>query len=548
MNSVVQLRCSDILDAIAEKHLAAERLELAPNLSTLLDRAIARHADTLLWVSIDSGASLTYRAFGIGVTRCVAALHGLGVRHGTHVGIMLPSISALAVTWMALARLGAVMVPVNTRYTARELSHVLTEGNVALLIADHEFLPLLRRSADDPPLPLPTERIVLHGGSMPGFAGEWQSLCDSAGASPSLLAPEPDQLMTLQFTSGSTGMPKACMLTHRYWLTIGLARMQQGPPVQRMLIDMPFHYMGGQWRFLMALYLGATAFVARQPSLTRMLDRLLTHDIQFCSVAPALAKQPLEERRHGLHLSWVSTMDLPGHLHGPMEERLNDAPVREMYGTTETGASLAMPVAVSWMSGSGSCGLPAPFRQLKIVDENGAELPPGGTGELWIRGPGMMLGYYKHEAANADAFHDGWFRTGDLFRRDAGGFHTMLGRIKDVIRRSGENISASELEGMLCAMPEIAEAAAIPVPDATRGEEVKIFVALLPGLDAARVPPAHILDFCRRRLARFKLPRYIAYLPALPKTPSGKIAKHVLRPPGVDLRVGTFDTIEGVWR
>jgi crotonobetaine/carnitine-CoA ligase len=540
------VRRSAILDAIAAKHLAAERLSLAPDLGVLLDRAIEHNAGKLLWVSVDDGTSLTYRAFGIAVTRCVAALHRLGVQQGTHVGVMLPSIPALAVTWMALAKLGAVMVPVNTRYTAPELDYLMVEADVELLIIDRDYLPLLHRAADVSRLPLPIERIVVHGGSLLGCAGEWQALCDSADASPRLPASDLDRLMTLQFTSGSTGMPKACMLTHRYWITIGLIRQQQGPPVRRLLIDMPFHYMGGQWRFLLALYSGATAFVARQPSLSHMLDRLLAHDIHFCSVTPALAKQALDPGRRALGLVWAATMALPGHLHETIEEWLNGTPVRELYGTTETGAALAMPVAVDWMSGSGSCGLPVPFRKLKIVDDNGTTLPPGGTGELCIGGPGMMLGYYKRDSA--DALCDGWFRTGDLARCDGDGFHTILGRIKDVIRRSGENISATELEIVLCAMPEIVEAAAIPVPDPMRGEEVKVCVVLLPGLDHADLPPERILGFCRRHLARFKLPRYIAFFSSIPKTASGKIAKQVLRSAQSDLRIGSFDTLDGVWR
>jgi acyl-CoA synthetase (AMP-forming)/AMP-acid ligase II len=183
---------------------------------------------------------------------------------------------------------------------------------------------------------------------------------------------------------------------------------------------------------------------------------------------------------------------------------------------------------------------------LKIVDDNGTTLPPGGTGELCIGGPGMMLGYYKRDSA--DALCDGWFRTGDLARCDGDGFHTILGRIKDVIRRSGENISATELEIVLCAMPEIVEAAAIPVPDPMRGEEVKVCVVLLPGLDHADLPPERILGFCRRHLARFKLPRYIAFFSSIPKTASGKIAKQVLRSAQSDLRIGSFDTLDGVWR
>jgi acyl-CoA synthetase (AMP-forming)/AMP-acid ligase II len=315
-----------------------------------------------------------------------------------------------------------------------------------------------------------------------------------------------------------------------------------------MLIDMPFHYMGGQWRFLMALLLGATAVVARQQSLARLFDRLATQEIGFCSVTPALAKQPLDPRRGALHLAWAGTMALPADLHHALEERLGGAPVREMYGLTETGAALAMPVAVDWMTASGCCGLPVAFRRLRIADAKGAEVPVGATGELWIGGAGMMLGYHRRPDVTAETLRDGWMRTGDLVRRDADGFHQVLGRIKDVIRRSGENISATEIETVLTGLSEIVEAAAIPVPDDLRGEEVKVCLVLQQGLAPADLPPERVMAHCRARLARFKLPRFIAYLPELPKTPSGKIAKTVLRTAGADLRLGAYDTNDALWR
>ncbi len=541
-------RPGEILDALAEQCVAIEATPLAPHIGALFDWAVERFAERILWVPADGGDALSYRVFGAQVARCVAALQALGVRRGTHVGVMLPSVPALAITWMALAKLGAVFVPVNTRYTARELDHLLREGDVALLVADAAFLPLLGPREDGSALPLPHARVVLYGAARAGYAGEWHDLLATACEGPLPPAPDPDALMTLQFTSGSTGAPKACMLTHRYWVIIGLVRSHQGPPVERMLIDMPFHYMGGQWRFLMALYLGATAVVAGQQSLTRLFDRLLAHGIQFCSVTPALAKQALDPRRGALRLRWAGTMALPRDLHAPLEEQLGGAPVREMYGLTETGAALAMPVAVDWMTGGGACGLPVPFRRLRILDADRHEVPAGGTGELWIAGDGVMPGYYRNDTANAAAFDGRWFRTGDLLRRDADGFHTVLGRIKDVIRRNGENISATELESVLSAMPGVVEAAAIPVPDDLRGEEVKICLTLGQGMTRGDVPPEQVMHYCRDRLARFKLPRYIAYLPEMPKTPSGKIAKQALRPPGADLRLGSFDAVDGVWR
>jgi crotonobetaine/carnitine-CoA ligase len=443
-------------------------------------------------------------------------------------------------------------MPVNPRYTSHELDTVLRQGDAEVLIIDHEYLDTLARI--DPSSSVPRANIIPLGAPAEGTAPEWHSLLDAADASalPSGPPPGSDDLLTLQFTSGSTGFPKGCMLTQRYWTQIGKVRSRQGPPVQRMLIDMPFHYMGGQWRFLMALYLGATAFVARQPSLAHLIDRLVEHRIDFCSVTPALAKLPQDPRAASLALRWAGTMALPAELHATLEQRLNGAPVREMYGLTETGSTLSMPVEATQTVGSGCCGLPVAFRECRIAAPDGTEVPVGESGELWIAGAGMMRGYYRRPEADAEAWReqDGarWFRTGDLFRRDRDSFHTILGRLKDVIRRSGENISSSEIEAVLAGMPEIVEAAALGVPDPMRGEEVKACVVLQPGLGSGDVPPERILAHCRERLARYKLPRYLEYVAVLPKTPSGKVAKQALRPEGRDLRTDSYDAAEGLWR
>jgi crotonobetaine/carnitine-CoA ligase len=173
-------------------------------------------------------------------------------------------------------------------------------------------------------------------------------------------------------------------------------------------------------------------------------------------------------------------------------------------------------------------------------------VPVGEVGELIVRGPGILKGYYKKPEATAAAIRDGWFHTGDLFRRDGDGFHYIVGRKKDMIRRAGENIAAREVEAVLLALPEVAEAAAIPVPDATRGEEVKVLLRLQPGCTLADLPPDRVIAHCADGLARFKIPRYIAYVDALPHTASGKIAKHLLV--SEDPTAGSYDRVDGVWR
>src|SRR5690606_13694207 len=242
----------------------------------------------------------------------------------------------------------------------------------------------------------------------------------------------------------------------------------------------------------------------------------------------------------------VNVYGMPQHLHQVIEERF-DLFAREAFGMTETGTCLFMPIEATDMVGSGSCGRPGPFRKARIVKEGGALARPGEIGELQISGPGMLQGYYKNPEATAAAFDGDWFRTGDLFRQDERGYFYIVGRVKDMIRRAGENIAAREVESVINALPEVVESAAVPVPDDIRGEEVKVYVVLRPDMTPQDMPIDRIVEHCQAHLARFKVPRYLCYVDNLPKTPSGKIAKKTLVQSVTDLKAGSFDRTEGRW-
>jgi acyl-CoA synthetase (AMP-forming)/AMP-acid ligase II len=208
---------------------------------------------------------------------------------------------------------------------------------------------------------------------------------------------------------------------------------------------------------------------------------------------------------------------------------------------TEIGPGMFVPPEDSHMTGSGSVGVPFKSRQVRIVDDQDKDVPQGEVGELWITGPGMFKGYYNKPEETAAAFDAEWFKTGDLFRQDENGYFYIVGRKKDMIRRTGDNISATEVEYVLTSHPKIMSAAVVPVPDKERNEEVKAYIAPAQGETPETIPPGEIIAFCEDRIAAFKIPRYIEYVDDFPRTASGKIQKHVLIAARKDLTAGCYD-------
>jgi crotonobetaine/carnitine-CoA ligase len=531
---------------VEERRRLIEAEPLPANIGALLDEAAAAVPDQLAWNFFESGETATYRdALG----RVNALANGMarrGIRKGSHVAVMLPNLAAFPITWLALAKLGAVMIPVNIAYTPREMEYVLGNGDAEWLIVHADCLPSLTGMARPPGLS--DERIFVLGDAAHGFQ-RWESL--AAGQPATFTPSEPvalDDLMNIQYTSGTTGFPKGCMLSHRYWVTIGKVNARRdGREYKRILAATPFFYMDPQWLLLMSFYQRGTYFAARRQSSSRFMSWLREHRIQFCLFPEIVFKQPPDPRDRENEIVRVNVYGLDKHCQAALEQRF-DLVAREAFGMTEVGSGLFMPIEAVDMVGSGSCGKPSPFREARIVDiDTGLPVKQGEIGELQLKGPGMLQGYYKNPEATAAAFQDGWFRTGDLFRQDERGYYYIVGRIKDMIRRAGENIAAREVEAVLRGLPEIVEAAAVPVPDPMRGEEVKAYIVLDPSLTPKDVPPDRIIAHCEANLARFKVPRFIAYCDQFPKTPSGKIAKKVLTQGVPDLRRGSYDRVEGRW-
>jgi acyl-CoA synthetase (AMP-forming)/AMP-acid ligase II len=292
--------------------------------------------------------------------------------------------------------------------------------------------------------------------------------------------------------------------------------------------------------------MGTTYHICSKPSAAKFGRWLREFQIDYCWYAEPLFKTPPEERELEGALKLIHIFGFAPANHSALERRYG-AIARESFGMSECAPVLIMPLDAEVMVGSGSCGLHAPFTELKIVDENRKQVGQGDIGELLIRSPSMMRGYYGDSIGTAQTIEDGWLKTGDLFRQDEDGFFYIVGRKKDIVRRNSENISCREVEEIIRQIPGVLEAAMVPVKDSLVGEEPKVYIQLQDGFSAANVTPKVIIDFCLKQLAPFKLPRYIEYVKEFPLTESARVAKKAMIANVKDLRVGSFDVRKETW-
>lgn len=524
-----------------------EATPLPQNVAVLLRERAAQLPNERVLNFFDDGEALTYGELADRVARLASGFSSIGVRRGSHVGVMVYTCATYPITWLALASLGAVTVPINFNYTPRELQYMLTDSQAQHLVIEADLVRVYE-SIEHPPLP--DASIIVVGGAPSKGRRSWQSLLQNGDAAfRSDHEPQIDDLMNIQYTSGTTGMPKGAMLPHRYWLTfgrVGAAQIQDD--VKEVLIAQPFYYVDAQWMFLMAVFQGGTAHVARKQSASRFFGWVKQFGIHFCNFPEVVSRAPETpaDADNKLKVLYSYSHQLPNYR---AYEKRYGCLARQGFSMTEIGIGMYVPYEADHMTGTGTVGIPAAFRETMVADPQGKAVADGELGELCVRGIGMFQGYYNKAEATKSAFHaDGWFRTGDLGRRSPEGWFWYLGRMKDMVKRSGENVSATEVEAVLRGVDGVLEAAVLPVPDTLRGEEVKAYLLLEEGRTKDDVSPASIGAHCAQNLAKFKIPRYLEYVTEFPRTPSLKIKKSALIAAKPDLRIGSYDCSEKVWR
>jgi acyl-CoA synthetase (AMP-forming)/AMP-acid ligase II len=444
--------------------------------------------------------SLTFEEADARSDRLAAALMERGVRPGDRVAVMMDNVAGWPLSWLAILKAGAITVPVNVRYRAADLEHVLRDSGAVATLTTAEHAP-----------------------HIPGTVHLLDGLDSSAPPRPVDL--KPDDVANFQYTSGTTGFPKACLLTHDYWLAT--ARLTADHVRLRdddvFLMAQAFSYMDPQWTTVMCLLGGVPLVVLPRFSASGFWPAVREHGATLTYVLGTmpllLHKQPPtpHDRDHRMRL--VLCSGIRPDLHREFEDRWG-APWRELYGSTESGPDLLSPLDAGDTVGTGAMGYPPPGKEVTIDEK---------SGEILVRGTPMMKGYWNHPEATAQAFRGGWYHTGDLGVRDAEGRIRHAGRIKDMVRRGGENISCAEVESVLTQHPAVLQAALVPVPDDLWGELPKAFLQLRPGHAPDEATAMSVIEHARRHLARFKIPAYVEFVAEFSLTPSARIEKRQLR-------------------
>ncbi|MBI4635520.1 MAG: AMP-binding protein [Candidatus Rokubacteria bacterium] len=494
----------------------------------LLERAAARVPDRDAVVAGER--RLTWREFRAEVRRLATALHARhGIKPGDRVALLLVNGVEFCAGVFACAQLGAIAVTLNTKLKSRELEFMLQNSGARVLLMNAEWWREI-----EPIRGTTSCEAYYVTGEAPRGAEPFERLADGPEAPPPA-RPEEDDVAFIMYTSGTTGRPKGAEGTHVGIVSsaITYARCFGLRDDERTLVAVPlFHVTGLIAQLLTMAYLGGTTVVMRTfsaPEALRLLDdERITHMVAAPTVYVMLMNEAgYRERGRTLRVVAYGGAPIPQGTIRALGQWLPGARLHNAYGLTETSSPATILPAGDALRKSATVGWPVPTAEVCTVrPETGAPCAPDDVGELRIRGPMVVSGYWANPEATAAAMGDGWLRTGDLARIDREGYVTIMDRLKDMINRGGEKIYCVEVEEVLCDHPAVLEAAVVGVADPTYGEAVKACVVPRPGRS---IEADEIREWVAARLAKFKVPREVAVLETLPRNPNGKVVKSALR-------------------
>jgi crotonobetaine/carnitine-CoA ligase len=515
--------------------------------SRRLDRLLPRQAETIgdrTWL-MEGDTSVTFGAANQRVQAYAAGFAERGIGPGDVVAVLMDTTGEYVLVVLALTRLNAIHVPINTAYKGEFLRRLLEQAEPKAVIIGDGYAEQFVAGLPDGMKPL-----VVVAGDAGAVDGRYAAIGLSELAHASRPAPavssRHDDVIAIGFTSGTTGRSKGVVLTHHYWLTATEA-MSAGRDVRA---DDVFYsctpmFHTGAW--LLNVYpslitgrpLGIDSWFSVTDFWASVRRFKATQLFTLGAMHMWLWQQPPVPEETGNPGRIWAAVPLATELVASFRERFDLEGVFSGYGQTETMPATIAAVGRAWKPGS--CGVAQPHLQLRAVDDQDNEVPPGEVGELVVRPKtpySMFSGYFKMPSETIEAFRNLWYHTGDLVRIDADGELFFVDRKSDYMRRRGENVSSLEVEEVLRAHPAIADVAVYGVPAAEAEDEI---MASLVAAEGAKIDPAKIAEFCAENLPYFAIPRYLEVIDVLPRTPTGRVRKYLLRETGIT--DGTWDAV-----
>ena len=461
--------------------------------------------------------------------RFASALRGIGIEPGDRVGVMLPNIPEIGACYGGISRMGGVVMPMVFLLAVPEIRHILTDSGAKAIVTSPEFYGNVAEAMKD--LDAPPTVIVL-GDPTPDGALSFDRLTQESQLDDGIVERADDDIAVIFYTSGTTGRPKGVMLSHGN-LLFNCENVSTIVPTRDgdvSIACLPLAHLFGMGSTMVGQLFKIRGVLLRWFSAEGFFEAVNTYKATSSAVVPTMLAYMLShpdfDKVDWSHFEWlvVAAAPVPVELADEFEKRTG-ARVLEGYGLTETSPTVSV-MRMEDARRLGSCGRPVPNIEVAILDEDDKPLPTGETGEVCVKGPNVMKGYYNLPDATADAMRNGWFHTGDMGHLDEDGYLYITERKKDLIIRGGFNIYPRDVEEVLYGHPAVMETAVVGVPDPKMGEEVRAYVVLRPGESASA---DELLAHARDHLAKYKTPKDVVFLDALPKNPIGKILKKDLR-------------------
>lgn len=483
------------------------------------------------FVEFEKQRRFTFLALNNRCNKTANALLSLGVKPGDRVATLCKNGIEFVESYFALAKIGAVMVPVNWRLVANEANYILNDAGATVLLFDTDFNDLVGQVNDKNKS---VEHYVSIGENSPVYASDYDELTEKSADNEPAIGGGDDDLLFIMYTSGTTGHPKGVMHSHNnmLWAEFTSLVTSDMQNEDRFLMPMPMFHVGTLIPVSQLVHRGATGVIMRELELPAMFKAIEQERITITMSVPALLQfmlmTPEFEKTDMSSIRWIATGAAPVPVSLLNEYEKLGIMIYQAYGLTESCGPGTLLLPGDGEGKVGSCGKPQMHTEARVVRDNGEDVAANGEeiGELILSGKHMMLGYWNNPEATSEALKDGWLYTGDLCSIDAEGFITIRDRKKDMIISGGENIYPAELENILAACSEVQEAAVIGVKSEKWGETPLAIVVAAPGQNPTS---ESLIAYCKENLAGYKVPQLYKLVDNLPRNPSGKLLKPALR-------------------